>query len=174
MIVRAAAVMTLLLAAGCAAFLHEPTTPLAWAAHRGDVAEIRRLITAGADPNAYDATRQTALHWAARGGHEPGSHECDGEEATRADAVVLLIDLGAEVNALDRRLALPGATSGWTPLHVALHHRQFKTAARLLERGADPNIRTRQGTTAMAIAADKGGPPELLRMLIAKTPERKR
>lgn len=156
------------LCTGCAVFFDEPGTPLARAAHRGDVAEIRSLAAAGADVNAYDATGNTALHWAARGGHPLGPHRCKNEDAARLEVVALLLKLGANPNAPDRRSSLPGGSSGWTPLHMALHHEQFRTAARLLELGASPNIRTQQGASAMAMAADEGAPPALLELLLDK------
>jgi ankyrin repeat protein len=152
--------------AGCAMFIDAPGTPLAEAAHRGDIPAIRALIAAGANPNAYDATSQTPLHWAARGGHRAGPHVCQGEASGSPDVVAALIDAGADVNATDRRGSLPGQSSGWTPLHVALHHGQFASAARLLEKGANPNIRSHQGTSVMAMAADEGAPPELLEALL--------
>ena len=80
----------------------------------------------------------------------------------------MLIDLGADVNAVDRRGAIPGGSSGWTPLHVALHHEQFATAARLLERGANPNIRSHQGASVLAMAADEGAPKTLLEQILAR------
>lgn len=155
-------------ASNCAIFFDQPGTPLADAAHRGDVAAIRSLIAAGADPNSYDATGNTPLHWAARGGHPLGPHRCSGEGATRVEVVNALIELGADPNALDHRGSIPGGSSGWTPLHMALHHEQFATAAKLLERGADPNIRTQQGHSTMSMAADEGAPRELLAAILSK------
>ena len=166
MLRRAIVTSTCLFIGGCAMFMEGPGSPLAQAAHAGNSEEMRRLAAAGADPNAYDASNQTALHWAARGGHPLGPHNCLGEAADRADVVAALIDLGADVNAVDRRGAIPGGSSGWTALHIALHHEQFKTAERLLARGAEPRIRTRQGTTAMAMAADEGAPKELLAAIV--------
>ncbi|HUE84686.1 MAG TPA: ankyrin repeat domain-containing protein [Vicinamibacterales bacterium] len=167
--VRQAVVASLCLAlSGCAGFMHEPGTPLARAAHEGNIEEIRMLIAAGADPNEYDASNQTPLHWAARGGHPLGPHRCHGEADDRPDVVSALVDAGAHVNAADRRVAIPGGSSGWSPLHIALHHEQFKTAARLLERGASANARSRQGTTVLAMAADEGAPKELLEAIVAR------
>jgi ankyrin repeat protein len=165
---RRGAVLTAacLVIGGCTAFMEGPGTPLARAAHEGNIAEIRRLIAAGADPNQYDASRHTALHWAARGGHPPGPHECRGEGADRADVVETLIDLGADINAIDRRAAIPGGSSGWTPLHTALQHEQFKTAERLLQLGANADIRSRQGKTILATAEDEGAPRELLTIIV--------
>jgi ankyrin repeat protein len=161
-------IASLALTAGCAMVFQSPGTPLAEAAHRGDIAAIKALVAAGANPNEYDPTGQTALHWAARGGHRLGPHRCQGEDAARPDVLSALIDLGADPNAIDRRTSIPGGSSGWTALHVALHHEQFKSAARLLIRGASANIRTRQGTSVMAMAADEGAPRELLELMIEK------
>lgn len=162
------AVGTALGASNCAVFYEQPGSALADAAHRGDLAAIRALVAAGADPNAYDATGNTPLHWAARGGHPIGPHRCRGEADDRAEVVSALIDLGADPNALDHRGSIPGGSSGWTPLHMALHHEQFATAAKLLDRGADPNIRTQQGHSTLAMAADEGAPKELLAVLLSK------
>jgi hypothetical protein len=160
---------TCLVLSGCAAFLEEPGTPLARAAHEGNIAEIRVLIAAGADPHEYDASRQTPLHWAARGGHPLGSHQCHGEAPGRPEVVDALLDAGADIDAVDRRAAIPGGSSGWTALHVALHHEQFATAARLLERGANATARSRQGRTVLAMAADEGAPQELLNAIITRS-----
>jgi ankyrin repeat protein len=153
---------------GCTFFMEEPGTPLARAAHEGNIDQIRALLAAGANPNEYDASNQTALHWAARGGHPFGPHFCHGEVDTRSDVVSALIDGGADVNAVDRRGAIPGGSSGWTPLHVALHHEQFNTALVLLKRGANPNIRSHQGASVMAMAAEEGAPTTLLQELLAR------
>ena len=156
-----------LMAANCASFMEKPGTALAKAAHEGNIEQMRALLAGGVNVNEYDASNQTALHWAARGGHPIGPHVCRGESAGRADVVDALIDAGADVNAMDRRAAIPGGSSGWTPLHVALHHEQFGIAARLLERGANPNIRSHQGTSVMAMAAEEGAPTALLQDLLA-------
>ena len=157
-----------LLSSGCAFFWEQPGTPLGQAAHRGDLTAIRTLIAGGSNPNAFDATGQTALHWAARGGHKIGPHHCIGEDQERLAIINALVDGGADVNATDRRGAIPGGSSGWTPLHIALHHEQFITAARLLELGANPNIRSHQGKSIMEMAAEEGAPKELLAQLLEK------
>lgn len=165
-------VVVVLLSGGCAVFLdfldEEPATPLALAAHRGDLAAVRSLVAAGADLNAYDASGSTPLHWAARGGHPVGPHRCGGEAADRPGVVEGLIQLGASPNSVDQRRTVPGGSSGWTPLHVALHHEQFATADRLLSLGADPNILSRQGTSVMRMAADEGAPRALLASILAR------
>jgi ankyrin repeat protein len=165
---RAVIASVCLLLSGCATFVQQPGTPLARAAHEGNLEAIHALIAAGADPNQYDATSQTPLHWAARGGHPLGPHHCRGEAPDRPDVVSALIDAGADINAVDRRAAIPGGSSGWSALHIAVHHEQFKTAARLLERGAHAGLRSRQGTSVLAMAADEGAPKELLQAIVAR------
>ncbi|MEW6323306.1 MAG: ankyrin repeat domain-containing protein [Acidobacteriota bacterium] len=152
--------------AACTLVFDQPGTPLARAAQAGDVAAIRTLVAQGADPNAFDASGQTALHWAARGGHPVGPHRCRGEHAEWPKVIAALVDLGASVDAVDRRRAVPGGSSGWTPLHVALHHEQFAVAALLLERGANPNIRSGQGRSVLEVASSEGAPRELLQALL--------
>jgi ankyrin repeat protein len=162
------AVAACICATGCSAFVQIPGSALARAAHAGDVTEVRRLISAGAKPNDYDASSQTPLHWAARGGHQPGPHQCGGEDPARTEVVKTLLDLGADINALDRRAPIPGASSGWTPLHIALHHEQFAIAALLLQRGADARIRSHQGISALMMAEAEGAPTDLLVSIVAK------
>jgi ankyrin repeat protein len=165
--IRAVLIVVLTIAAGgCAWFWEEPGTALARAAHRGDIDAIRSLLAGGANPNAYDATGQTALHWAARGGHPLGPHECRGESAGRDAVIAALVAGGADLNLADRRAPIPGASSGWTPLHVALHHQQFTSAATMLALGADTDIRSDQGKTALVVAIEEGAPRELLQAII--------
>ena len=169
-----------IVSSGCAFFWQKPGTPLGQAAHRGDVTAIRALIAGGANPNEFDGTGQTALHWAARGGHRSGPHRCIGEDKERLAVINALVEGGGDINATDRRGAIPGGSSGWTPLHIALHHEQFVTATRMLELGANPNIRSHQGTSIMEMAAEEGAPKELLTELLdrgfdprlARTPTR--
>ena len=57
------------------------STPLIVAAERGHVASVRTLLTAGANPNASDATGWTAGHAACQGGHVAASERftiCEG------------------------------------------------------------------------------------------------
>ncbi|TKR33232.1 ankyrin repeat domain-containing protein [Luteimonas gilva] len=94
-----------------------------WPGHFPRVAEtIAELVRAGADVDARfaGAHAETALHWAA---------SCDDVAALDA-----LLDAGADIEA-------PGAViGGGTPLADARAFRQWKAAARLVERGAKTNI----------------------------------
>lgn len=152
----------------CMRIFDTPGTPLAEAAHRGDIAAIRTIVAAGAEVNAFGPDGQTALHWAARGGHPLGPHKCTREDEDRTQVVATLLDLGADPNLPDRKRTIPGGSSGWTPTHMALHHEQFQTATLLLERGADPNIVSQQRTSLLTLASREGAPRELLELLLAR------
>jgi ankyrin repeat protein len=165
---RSSLLAATLAVAGCAAFWEVPATPLHTAAWQGDVAAIRELVKNGADVNVTDDAGATPLYWAARGGHRMGPHQCKGEAANRPAVIATLIELGANPNVQDRRPQGFGRASGWTPLVVALHHKQFKSAAVLLEKGADPNIRSDQGMSAMDMARAEGAPKGLIDLIVAK------
>ena len=160
--------LAVLVTAGCAGFFEHPGTPLGQAADRGDLAAVKALLAQGADAGAFDESGQTALHWAARGGGPAGPHRDRPASAERLAVIAALLDGGANVNAVDRRPHYVGGSSGWTPLVLALHHQQFGAAALLLERGADPNIRSNEGMSAMEMASVEGAPADLLALLTAK------
>lgn len=152
--------------ASCAMFYQTPPTRLADAAWRGDMATVRKLVKDGADINELSGT---ALMLAARGGHPLGPHQCGFEEETRPAVIAAMLELGANPNQRDGRPRTPGGSSGWTPLFVAVHHQQWKSAAVLLEHGADPGLKSDQGVSVMTMAQDEGAPKELLELILAKT-----
>lgn len=152
----------------CAGFFEVPKTALHRAAFAGDVATVKVLVAGGADVNERDALGNTALAWAARGGHPVGPHRCGGEAGDRAEIIAALLALGADPNLPDTRPRGVGRASGWTPLLVAVHHEQFALARVLLEHGADPNIGSDQGVSVMEMAAGEGAPRELLALLLEK------
>jgi ankyrin repeat protein len=152
----------------CAMFLEAPGSPLQDAAARGDVTAIRQIVGSGGNVNAADDMGTTALYWAARGGHPIGPHRCGNEADGRPGVIATLLDLGANANVQDRRPQGFGRASGWTPLMVALHHQQFKSARLLLERGADPNILSDQGMSVMTMASAEHAPNELISLIVAK------
>ena len=108
------------------------TTPLMRAARTNDVDSIRNLLDGGADPNAALPDGTTVLMIAA--GQGLGAPRGDGPrirvptEAGAVDAVRLLLDHGAKVNATSNQ--------GATALHAAVN-RGDSVVKLLVERGAD-------------------------------------
>ena len=104
--------------------------PLHWAAVEGDVAEVKRLIAAGADLTATETLwgGERALHWASHGG---------------SGAVRALIVAGAALETRD--------DDGETALREALRPDDdgFLALTALLAAGADPEARGQYGTTAL-------------------------
>jgi ankyrin repeat protein len=102
-------------------------TALMWAAAENNAEAIPVLVEAGASVSDRSKSGSfTPLLFAVRGGH------------TRA--VEALLDAGAKVDE-----TMPDGTS---PLVVAIINAHYELAARLLERGADPNA-SAQGWTAL-------------------------
>ncbi len=111
-----------------------PTSPLFGAVGFGDPAVVQALLQGGADVHEKDKDSMTALHWAVVAHH--------------ADAVKTLIAGGADVNAVDR--------FGYTPLLYAasIDFGDAETVDVLLRAGADPNVKGKDGKTALAQARD--------------------
>ena len=151
------------------------------AAARGEAAEVRRLIAAGAAIDARDQRGSTALLVATR--------------ANRVDAARVLIEAGADVNAKDDIHDSPylyaGAEGhleillltlahgadlrsvnryGGTALIPAAHHGHVETVKALLRTTIDIDHVNRLGWTALleAIILGDGGPKhtEIVRLLI--------
>ncbi len=111
-------------------------TALHWAARHGDAAAARRLLGAGADPEAVTRLgRHTPLHVASRAGH--------------VAVVAALLEHRADAEAL--------TSTGATPLHFAAQSGSAGAAEALLARGADPDAREpRWGQTPLMFAAGTG------------------
>ena len=116
----------------------DPDAPVADAARRGDLEEVRRLLREGADANAPLGDGMTALHWAAqRGDQEIGA---------------ALLHAGASTSAGTR-------IGRYTPLHLASRSARRAMVALLLDAGADPSARTtNSGATPLHLAAASGDP----------------
>ena len=128
-------------------------TPLHTAGRSGSVDIIRWLLNHGANARAQTDLRRTPLHMAA----------C----AMDLGAVEVLLEheLQPDINLQD--------TYGDTPLHDVLRKfRRFQEgqvvaiARRLLEHGADPNIRHRSGSTPLHRASSHGS-LEVARLLLS-------
>lgn len=107
---------------------HGATQP---AGVEGGVRITKMLLAAGADANARNKWRATALQYAA---------------SQRPEIVALLLQAGADVRAAD--------ANGTTALHSAAHSGQRATAKVLLDRSADVNAEEFGGVTPLLIARD--------------------
>ena len=117
-------------------------TALHWAARAGALQCLALLLENGAEANARNKARRTALHLAAEGAM---SHHGAGPDNPRQEeAIRLLAKYGADLNAQDGK--------GRTPLHRATYEGRVAAAEALLAAGADPSITNKRGKTAFAIA----------------------
>src|SRR5688500_11804583 len=109
--------------------------PVADAAMRRDVEQVRTLLKQGADVNAPQGDGMTALHWAAEHG-----------DAALAE---MLIYAGARLTPVTR-------IGAYTPLHLAGKAGSAAVATVLIKAGADPNTRTASGAAPLHFAAASG------------------
>jgi ankyrin repeat protein/mono/diheme cytochrome c family protein len=120
------------------------STPLMHAAVSGDLATMRTLLEAGANPNARNLRQAAALHWAAG---DVGK--------TR-----LLLERGADVNAK--------TAEGRSALYLAAMRPAGTEVLRvLLENGADPESKDLTGRTPLMAAAANGN-LEAMRLLVER------
>ena len=124
----------------------EGATAFLLAADRSDVGLMRLLLELGADPLMPNFNNSTPLMLAA-GLESTEPLEEAGEEPEALEAVKMLLELGADINAVDNNgdTAMHGAAYAQYPLVVKL----------LAERGADPKIwnqRNKQGVTPLFAA----------------------
>ena len=127
-----------ILLAGCTA-VERPEPPpdpgaLVRAAADGDADRVKRLLEAGAPPDAADADGRTAVTHAAYGGH--------------AEVVRLLLDAGADVDRQDATRANPLLSTGETGYLDVLEE--------VLRTDPDLTRTNRFGGTALIPAADRG------------------
>ena len=122
------------------------TDPLIEAAAAGDVQRIRKLLAAGADPNARGDGGTTALLAATK--------------ARQPDAFQALLDGGADVDLQDGRLDNPFLYAGAEGILDIL---RLATDA-----GADPAITNRYGGIAIIPASERGH-VETVRFLLTET-----
>ncbi len=108
-------------------------SPVADAAQRGEVEEIRNLLRQGADPSAAQPDGMTALHWSALN--------------DQLDIVETLIFAGATLQPATR-------VGGYTPLHLASRAGNAEVVTALLDAGASPDILTGTGAASLHFAAE--------------------
>ena len=159
-------------------------TPLLFAARHGDIESARRLLNAGADVDDTGADGNSALALAAMSGHprlaefllaRGANPNADGAgysalhaAVLRADAslVRMLLARGADPNArLTRSTPVPRWTyefvftlreKGATPFLLATKYLEPELARMIAAAGADPLVRTDDGTTALMAAVGHG------------------
>jgi len=118
---------------------------LCHASQVGAVAEVKRLLAAGADSNTGDGSYQgSPLIRAARMGHVP--------------VIAVLIKAGARPNGCD--------WAGQTPLNVATERGHTAAVEALITAGADVHLRDTIGNTALHTAS-RYGRLEAARTLLA-------
>src|SRR5499433_2406375 len=106
-------------------------TPILFAADRSDVALMRLLVELGADPLLPNFNNTTPLMAAAGLGTTEPLEEA-GEENVALEAVNMLLDLGADINAVNN--------DGDTAMHGAAYNIYPRVVELLAQRGADPQI----------------------------------
>ncbi|MDB4913626.1 MAG: hypothetical protein JWM95_1270, partial [Gemmatimonadetes bacterium] len=126
-----------LLAAAISTAATPPTALVADAAMKGDLAAVRRLLSAGERVNVAQGDGMTALHWAAD----------RGDSAMAA----LLLKSKADVRATTR-------IGRYTPLLIASRNGNAPVAKALLAAGSDVNASSEAGASPLHLAAASGNP----------------
>jgi ankyrin repeat protein len=122
-------------------------TPFLLAAETGDIPLMKLLLELGADPTIANADHVTPLLAASGVGVLSNGDETAGTEEEAIQAVQLLLDLGADINAVDDQ--------GKTAMHGAAFKSWTKLVQFLADHGADVNVWNREnsrGWTPLLIA----------------------
>jgi len=122
------------------------TTAFLCAAGTADTAYMKTLLELGADPKINNAQHRTPLMMAAGIG-EPPEADGPGTKPEHFEAVMFLLDLGVEINAVDK--------NGETAMHATAYKSLPKVAQLLSDRGSDIKIwakKSKQGRTPLSIA----------------------
>ena len=123
------------------------STAFVLAARASDAPFMRLLLELGADPQIPNADHCTALMAATGVGALSDGDDTAGTEEEAIEAVRLLLELGADVNAVD--------DNGETAMHGAAYQSRFHLVTLLAEEGADIAIWNRDnkwGWTPLMIA----------------------
>lgn len=108
-------------------------TLLMAAASAGNLANVKYLLDAGANVNAFDPSNMTALMWAADAGH--------------IEIVRVLIDAKADVTAMSH--------AGYTALMYAAGIGSPELIELLIQAGSDVHVHTAYGASALSIAKEE-------------------
>jgi uncharacterized protein len=128
------------------ATLGEGTTPLARAAKSNDLALMRMLFDAGADPTLTLKDRTTVAMIAAAGGAVVGAYAVGipVTEASSLEAIKLCMDHGVDINAFN--------TNGQTAVHSAVARGATSVVQFLADNGAKLDMKDKQGRTPLDVA----------------------
>lgn len=122
-----------------------PESPVADAAMRADVDQVRTLLKGGADVNVAQGDGMTALHWSA--------------ENRSSEMAAMLIYAGANLEAVTR-------IGGYTALHLASRAGSTEIVQELLKAGADPKvISSAGGATPLHLAASASSMGSVISLL---------
>ena len=122
------------------------STPLQWAVYNGDVAEVRRLLRAGADVSVANNYGATAMSLAA--------------EVANTDIIKLLLEVGADVESPN--------PDGQTALLAVSRTGKVDAARLLLDHGATVDAREKFGGQTPLMWASARRHPEMMQLLISK------
>jgi ankyrin repeat protein len=133
------------------ATLGDGTTPLMRAAKANDIAVMKALLDAGADPFITQKDRTTVLMIAAAGGQQAGGYAMalPVTEEGAIQAIQLCLDRGVEINAFN--------TLGMTAMHRAAGRGADKVVKYLAEHGASLDMKNKASLTPLDMAEGKAG-----------------
>jgi uncharacterized protein len=123
------------------------STPFVLAARACDVPLMRLLLELGADPQLANADNSTPLLAASGVGALGDGDESAGTEEEAVEACRMLLDLGADINAVDK--------NGETAMHGAAYQNRWQLVDLFEDRRADINVwnqKNKWGWTPLMIA----------------------
>jgi ankyrin repeat protein len=122
------------------------STPLQWAVYAGDVAEVERLLRAGADVSLANSYGATPMSLAA--------------EVGNTEMLKLLLEIGADADSPN--------PDGQTALLAVARTGNVKAAQLLLNEGATVDAREKWGGQTALMWASARRHPEMMQLLISK------